>query len=388
MVLKKLLSGLLTVVLFSSCHVATQKDSVIDLFANLKPDSVFRPSYAKGFSITYYDSLKLIHIADPWDQTAEGDYILVGSGECPQQFQNHLLPYVTYPVTNWSAFSSTQIEFAAKIGVLESLGSVAEPQYISNFYVQANLNEGRIKNVGMAGSPDIEVLLASSPQFVFVSPFKDNRYGPIEEAGLLLIYDCSYLEVSPLGRAEWLVFFSAFYDKEEVAISQFKEIENRYQAIARRAKSVVPRPTVFTGYLFNDVWYMPAGESYVAKLFEDAGAAYRYRNRPGAGSLALDFETVFNDFYSSDVWVLTVNHQGDFTTSDLLQMDGRYSGFESFKKGKVLISNSRYSGFYEKGIVEPHVILNDLAYYLHPDLFQEYEPVYFHWLKNDNQGGK
>jgi len=381
MVLKHYLGSLLFIVLLSSCHAGGNQNIVSSLFEEQEPDSLYVPAYAKGFSIAYYGKLKLIHVEDPWNSDAEGKYVLVGSGECPVKYKSADIDYVRYPVRNWSAFSSTQIEFAEILGVLETLGSVAEPHYISNSFVQKGVREGTIRNVGMAASADVEVLLDSDPQFVFVSPFKDNRYGPLIDAGLVVINDAGYLEVTPLGRAEWLIFFSAFFDKENEAMAVFDKIEQRYQAVKEEVKGIIERPSVMTGYLFNDVWYMPAGDSFMATLFEDAGADYLYSERPGTGSLALDFETVFNDFYSSDFWVLTVNHSGGFTMSDLAQMDERYTGFEAFKQKKVLVTNTNYSGFFEKGIIEPDVVLKDLAFYFHPDYFPGYEPVYFFLLK-------
>ncbi|WP_016777015.1 ABC transporter substrate-binding protein [Anaerophaga thermohalophila] len=381
MVLKHCLSSLVLIVLLSSCYSGTKQNTVSGLFEEQEPDSLYVPAYAKGFSIAYYGDLKLIHVEDPWNSDAVGKYVLVGPGECPVKYKPAEIDYVRYPVRNWSAFSSTQIEFAEKIGVLETLGSVAEPMYISNSFVQKGVREGNIRNVGMAASADVEVLLDSAPQFVFVSPFKDNRYGPLIDAGLLVINDASYLEVTPLGRAEWLIFFSAFFDRENEALGTFNKIEKRYQTVKEEVKGTIDRSSVMTGYLFNDVWYMPAGDSFMATLFEDAGADYLYSERPGTGSLALDFETVFNDFYSSDFWVLTVNHSGRFTMSDLARMDERYTGFEAFKKENVLVTNTNYSGFFEKGIIEPDLVLKDLAFYFHPDHFPGYEPAYFHLLK-------
>jgi iron complex transport system substrate-binding protein len=75
-----------------------------------------------------------------------------------------------------------------------------------------------------------------------------------------------------------------------------------------------------------------------------------------------------------------VNHPGDFRASDFLAMDDRYVDFEAFKKGHVLFTNSAHSQFFEKGVLEPHVILKDLASLMHPDLFPEYRPVYFEFL--------
>ncbi|HKK66611.1 MAG TPA: ABC transporter substrate-binding protein, partial [Bacteroidales bacterium] len=220
------------------------------------------------------------------------------------------------------------------------------------------------------------------PQFVFVSPFKDNRYGPLEEAGLLLINDCGYLETSPLGRAEWLVFFSTFFNKEEMARNIFSDVAARYHSIKDKVNDVDSRPTILTGTIFNDIWYVPAGDSYMATLFEDAGTRYVYKDRPGTGSLALDFETVFNDFRESDYWVLTVNSEGEFTNDDFVRMDARYADFEAFKKNNVLFSNTSHSMFFERGIVEPDVVLKDLAASFHPGLYPEYEPVYFEFLND------
>ncbi len=368
--------------LVSACSSGNKNKSVSQLFKGQKPDSVYTPSYATGFSISYYNNIKLVRINDPWDSKAIGSTILVGPANSPAEIRASEIKFVQHPVTNWSAFSSTQVVFAEKIGVLETLKSVAEPQYISNKYVQQGLESDKIRDVGLANAADLEVLLDSSPQFVFVSPFKDNRYGPLLDAGLLLVNDAGYLESTPLGRAEWLIFFSAFFNKEDMAVSVFKDIESRYNAVKEQVSDIDLKPTVLTGTLFNDVWYMPAGDSYMASLFDDAGTGYQYSNSSGTGSLALDYETVFNDFRFSDFWVLTVNHPGKFTSDDFLRMDERYIDFNAFQEGNVLVSNTGTSLFFERGIIEPDVVLKDLAGCFHPELFPDYEPVYFEFLKD------
>jgi iron complex transport system substrate-binding protein len=374
--------GALTLLFFiSACNTGGKKDPVSGLFGNQQPDSVYTPLCAKGFSIAYYNGLKLIHVEDPWDSTAVGTWFLVGDKDTPKKFRNTEVPFIQYPVTNWSAFSSTQIVFADKIGVLPTLKSVAEPRYISNPYVQKELAAGNIRDAGLASAANIEVLLDVSPQFIFVSPFKDNRYNRLQDAGLQLINDGSYMELSPLGRAEWLVFFSTFFNREREASNLFKDIVFRYNTVKEKVEEADNKPTILTGTLFNDIWYMPAGNSYMARLFADAGVYYRYSNRPGTGSLALDFETVFNDFRQSEYWVLTVNHEGKFTKKDFLEMDNRYGDFQAFREGRVLFSNTSHSLFYEKGIIEPDVVLKDLSASFHPYLFPGYTPVYFEFLK-------
>jgi iron complex transport system substrate-binding protein len=380
MVLRSFLGALALSLFFAGCQSGTEKNPVEELFGSQQPDSVYTPSYAKGFSIAYFDDLKLVHIADPWDSTAVGDYVLVGDEQTADRYKNSEIPFVEYPVKSWGAFSSTQVVFAEKIGELKSLKCVAEPHYISNTFVQQQLQKGHIRDVGLASAADVEVLLASAPQFVFVSPFKDNRYGTLKEAGLLLINDCGYLETTPLGRAEWMVFFGAFFDQEEKAAGLFSEIASSYNSIRKEVENSSSTPSVLTGTLFNDVWYIPSGDSYMAAYFKDAGTKYAYGDKPGTGSLALDFETVFNDFRKSDYWLITVNHDGRFTKEDFLQMDDRYGDFEAFQGNQVVFSNTAYSMFFERGIVEPDVVLKDLVACFHPEIYPDYELVYFEFL--------
>lgn len=382
MVFRFFLGALAFSLFFAGCQSGHKKHPVDELFGSQQPDSIYIPSYAKGFSIAYYDDLKLVHIADPWDSTAVGNYVLVGDKQTSDRYRKSGIPFVEFPVNSWGAFSSTQVVFAEKIGELESLKCVAEPHYISNVFVQKRLREGYIRNVGLASAADVEVLLASTPQFVFVSPFRDNRYGSLKEAGLLLINDCGYLETSPLGRAEWMVFFGVFFDKEDVAASLFSDIASSYNGIRQKVKNSASSPSVLTGTLFNDVWYIPAGDSYMATFFKDAGTKYAYSDRRGTGSLALDFESVFNDFRQSDYWLITVNHDGRFTKEDFLQMDERYGDFKAFQNNMVVFSNTSYSMFFERGIIEPDVVLKDLVACFHPEMYPGYEPVYFEFLNH------
>jgi iron complex transport system substrate-binding protein len=364
--------------LFSCSHNATQTSAdVVRRFG--VPDSVYSPNYASGFKINYYGTDKLIEVANPWDSTITPDYFLINnSGR--SNFDG--LPVVKAPVTNWSAFSSSQVVLADILDVLETLRSVAEPEYISNDFVKQGIADGRIKSVGMAAVPDMEVLLLSKPQFVFVSPFKDNQYDRLREGGLVVVPDAGYLESSPLGRAEWIVFFGAFFNLEKQAVTYFNNIENEYHNLQSALLKVSNHPSMTTGYLYQDVWFLPAGESYLATLFADAGAIYPYSKTKGTGSLALDFEKVFHDTHNSDFWILTVNHPGNFTYNDLRAMDDRYADFMAFKNKKVVCSNTHASGYFERGWMEPQTILKDLAKAFHPQLFPDYKPVYFDLIKN------
>jgi iron complex transport system substrate-binding protein len=63
-------------------------------------------------------------------------------------------------------------------------------------------------------------------------------------------------------------------------------------------------------------------------------------------------------------------------------VDKRLSDLPCFRNGKLFNNNNRVTeaggnDFWESGTVYPHLILNDIASILHPDLFPGYKLFYY-----------
>ena len=358
----------------SSCFQGKKRGIDFDLANFGEPDSLYEPLYSKGFKIFYFGSDKIVEVLNPWDENAPSDLFFIDNTGLRNVSG---LPIIKAPVTNWSAFSSSQVVMADKLDVIETLKSVADPEYISNHKIKEGVISGTVKNAGTVYEPDIETLIVSQPQFIFVSTYKENHYDRLNNVGLITIPDAGYLETVPLGRAEWIIFFGAFFNLEEEAKKIFKEVEISYNETKAILSEIIHRPTVTTGFLYQDIWFVPAGDSYIATLFRDAGADYPYSDTKGTGSLGFDFEKVFFDTYQSDFWMFTVNHPGNFTYADFQSMDARYAQFKAFKENKIIYSNTYNSGYYEWGWMEPHTILKDLGKAFHPALFADHKPIFF-----------
>ena len=337
-------------------------------------DSIYYPIYSKGFKIYYYGQDKVVEVFNPFDSTLQSDFFFINNTG-RQDISG--IPAINAPVGNWSAFSSSQVVMAEKLGVIETLKSVAEPEYISNQTVKDKISAGIIKNAGQASEPDIETLLLSQPQFIFVSPFKDNQYSRLQESGLLTVPDAGYMESVPLGRVEWIVFFSTFFNLEQQAITIFRDAEKSYNETKLILSEITQKPSVISGTLYQDIWFLPAGDSYIATLFHDSGANYRYSDTNGTGSLTYNFEKVLFDALNSDFWLITVNFPGNFTYNDFKLMDERYSEFKAFKEKRIIYSNTYNSGYYEWGWMEPQTVLKDFAKVFYPHLFPDHKPVFF-----------
>ncbi|MFT3738884.1 MAG: ABC transporter substrate-binding protein [Breznakibacter sp.] len=252
-------------------------------------DSTYQPLYARGFKIDYIKGQRLITVSDPFDSLRAPQTICVLS-RLDEKPVTHADQTVCFENPRWITLSSTHISPASWLDIKGSIVGVAEPHYISDPLIQKNIEQGRIRNVGMAMAPDLEVVIAVKPTFVMVSPFPDINYSQIRNAGIAVVPNASYLENTPLARAEWLVFVAALFGKEPQAIQLFKDIAFRYNQLKNANTAIAHKPSLFTGNFYQGVWYASKGQNYMATYFADAGADYIYKNVEGTGTLNLEFE--------------------------------------------------------------------------------------------------
>ncbi len=148
-------------------------------------------------------------------------------------------------------------------------------------------------------------------------------------------------------------------------------------------KTATNLPTSFCGINYNDVWYMPGGNSWMARFLTDAQSDYIWNNDTESGSLELSFEAVYDRAFSADIWI---NAHSFLTRDELAQSDPRYRNFQAFRRGTIYNSNARLTAsggndYYESGFSRPDIVLKDLAKIFHPKLMEDHELYYFQQLK-------
>lgn len=338
------------------------------------------PKYAEGFSVKYFGNYKIVEVKNSWDTTKiSARYILVNRGtEKPVGIDGYL---IETPIKNMACVFTTHIGYAHKLGVLEAIKGISEPQYINTVEMKKRVAEGKVEALGPSTNVDLEKLISINPDVLFVSPFKENRYGKIQELGIPLAISASYMENTPLARSEWVKFMAYFFNKEDVAEKIFNDIENDYNSLVSKTVGLKKKPTVFSNKRFGQVWFIPGGNSYMAQFFNDAGANYLWKETKETGSLALDFETVFEKAYKADFWSITANNGGNYGYNELLGEYDAYKEFEAFKNRKVILCNTHVKPYYETGLLEPNVILADFIKIFHPEIVPNHKPVYFDLMK-------
>ena len=365
-----------TVFSFLSCGSKSSKT------ANAQTVDSLTLKYAEGFSIRYFKDYKEVIVYSPWVKGTEyARYYLVIDlkTKTPSNGTKVRIPLQTLATT-----SVTHLEFLSLLGELQTISGVCSPAIIYNPAVVKRVGEGKIADLGDAFSINVEKTLQLRPGAVMMSGYNQNDpYAKrVSEAGIPVIFNNEWMETSLLARAEWIKFVGVFFNKEKLADSIFTTVDKRYNEIRLKAAAVKNKPNIMAGSNFRGTWYMPAGRSFMGRLFADAGARYYYSTDTTSGSLPLNVETVLKNFAQTDVW-LNCNFQ---SVSDLVKSDSKHSLFRPVVLKQVYNFNKRLlpstaNDFWESAVARPDLLLSDVIAILHPEILPGYQLVYAEKLK-------
>ena len=340
-------------------------------------------------SLRYASNLTLIEtkeytqaiLRNPWDTTKVlENYILVENNRpLPSKLPQGTV--VRTPLNRMLIYTTVHCSLMDDLHRVDKIAGVCELEYIKNPAVIKGNKEGRIIDVGSGMNPDIEKIINLNPDALFISPFENSGgFGKVEKLGVPIIQCADYMETSPLGRAEWMRFFGRLVGQASFADSLFHSIETRYLKLKELALSTSERPSLLSEVKSGSAWYVPGGNSYVGKLYNDAGGNYAFSHLPQSGSVPLSFETVFEQAQQADFWFLKYNQTKDKTRKELKQDYALNARFKAFQEKKMYGCNTRYANYYEDLPFHPDFVLKDLVKILHPDLLPEHELQYFKLL--------
>ncbi len=367
----------IVLIFFVSCNSIKHQDEI----NNLNSEKIIysakaSPQFAKGYKIEYFDNYKLIEIYNPRDTTQVlNKYILTTKDNfVPDSVEGKR---ISIPLNSFACLHSTQIGYANRLGVLDAISGISEAKYVKNEFVLKNVKQGNIIEFGSPQNIDHEKLLSIDPDILLLSPHPGSSFEKLEELGINLVVNTSFLETTPLARAEWIKFLSCFFNKEDYANRVFDSITEKYHTLTKLNKNTTDKPKIFTSKKYGQIWYLPGGESYMAKFFEDAGMDYIWKNEKTFEALALDFETVYEKAAEADFWCIKDYLAEEYSYSQLESEFEPYSDFKAFKDTNIIFCNTFKNSYFEDGIMEPDIVLADLIKAIHPELLPDYEPKYF-----------
>ncbi|MGV6831548.1 MAG: ABC transporter substrate-binding protein [bacterium] len=339
--------------------------------------------YAKGFTITDYETYKELKIINPWQNADKTfTYAITSSESTKNAFDKEKYDgVIELPLTNIVATSTTHIPFLELLNEEHALVGFPGCDYISSEKTRNRINAGKITELGATDGMNTEVLLELQPNAIitFGVDGTNKSLSVIQVAKIPILYNGDWMEDSPLAKAEWIKFFGVLFDKQDQASVIFKQIESDYLEAKKLALQASKSPTVMAGAMHKDVWYLPNGKSPEALFLNDANAHYLWKNTEGNGSLALSIENVIEKAQNADIWI-SPSYYRDYQS--LGSASEHYDLFKPFKE-KQIYSFTNTTGetggvlYYELGVARPDLVLKDLIKICHPELLSDYQTTFF-----------
>ena len=368
-------------ILFFIAVTSCKKDSRISNY--VKPQISNSIQYAKGLEIYKYDGFSILKVKNPWPN-ANKDYTYIlqeKNGIIPDSLKQNTI--IQVPIKTIVVTSTTHIPSLEMLGVENTLVGFPNLNYISSEKVRKRIDSGKVKELGNNQSLNIETAIDLAPSIIVGYGIDNNNSSldNLEKSGLKVILNGDWNEQSPLGKAEWIKFFGALYGQEKKTNTIFENIEDEYKKTLIVAQKATSSPTVLSGAMFQDIWYMPQGESWASVFLKDARANYLWKDTKGTGSLSLSFETVFEKGQNADFWI-----QGQFSSLEEIEKKNKhYTQFKAFKTKKVYSFGNKKGKtggnlFYELAPNRPDLVLKDFLKMVHPELLQNHKMFFIEKL--------
>ena len=380
----KSLSLLLLITLLWACKNEEKTSSTPQRAQNNPENSI---TNAKGFKLYDYGSYQILEVVNPWpDADRTFNYLLYSGRTLPlQDAHENFDAVINVPVKSLVVTSTTHIPSLEALNGEDKLAGFPQTDYISSPKTRALIESGKVRELGGTQDINLELLIETAPSVVvgFGVDGNNKTLDRIEEAGIPVFYNGDWVEQDPLGKAEWIKFFGALLNQNEEAAQIFNDISSEYNRVKKLAENQDTEPTVLSGAMYKDVWYLPQGSSWAARFLSDAHGSYLYADSEGTGSLSLSMEAVLEKGLAAEYWI----GPGQFTSLEQMeQANAAYSQFEAFKNGEVY-SFTNLKGptggviYYEMAPNRPDLVLKDMIKILHPELLPEHQLEFFRKLE-------
>ncbi len=379
----------------NAIHIETQPRANLTggCVANFDPSFDYFPDKvtvtdAAQFRVTYHGHYKVLQF-EPSVHTQEAfRWILLQCG-APEPRLNATTRVVRVPVRSFvlhePAFGST----VAALGILDRLvGISAIRSYSAPGILEAH-SQGKIEEVGSSSHSSIETAIAVDPEvlFTFYSAYPQfNVHPKLWELGVEAVPLASHTELTPLGRTEWIKFVAVFFNREREAGALYAQAAERYLALSERARAVSSRPGVMMGFPDRrDGWSLNGGRNFMARLIEDAGGEYFWKDSIAGSLVYANFEHVFDEASATGHWLASWGAHLVPDLATLVGRDTRLTHFRPVEMTQVHVSdrgprNTRLIPYQDQSLDKPDIVLADLIKILHPELLPDHEPVFFRKL--------
>jgi iron complex transport system substrate-binding protein len=346
--------------------------------ADYFPDKA-RIESARGFSVEYRRSYKVLTVANAYPKGPAERYLLVQCGAPPPALAGDLAPaaVIRVPIRSMFSGSTTHLPLLVDLERLDLLTGVRSFGDVMNTPVLARIQAGKLIEFGSHAGIDAERVVASGPDLLMTGGDFNSVYTAIRGAGIPIVANAEWLEPTPLGRAEWVKYMGLFLNEERRANALYEAVRDRYHGLVKRTRTIpeAARPRIMAGRGPRGQFYIAGGRSYVAGLIKDAGGRYVWADNTDTGSPLVDLEAQLRRAGDADIWI---NGGGWKDRAAMLGDEPRYAEFKAFRAGQVWVYERRVNAaganeYWSRSVTRPELVLADLIKIFHPKLLPNHD---------------
>lgn len=317
---------------------------------NHTPDNVCR--YSKWLRIKESEHQVTIQIIHPDENKVFRTFVINDDSVSEKSLKNEISK-----TNRIAALSATHVGMLSELFAENSISAVSDERLIFNQRVKNQIKSGKTISLGAEEQLSIDKIISSKSNTIIYSAFSGEfkEETRLKKMGITCIPDFDWRETHPLGRAEWILLFGYLTGNQVKAKAVFEQIVSSYNQLKNEVEG--PSKTVaISGNFIGDFWYAPAGKSFHAKLFKDAGLNYIYQDSKGTGSLPFSQEKIIADSKEVELWL----NPGFSTKKEILNATPKAKFLPFFNHGEIYCISSKMNKYWESSAVKPHLILSDI----------------------------
>lgn len=348
--------------------------------------------HAENFTVEYFNHYKVVTVSDAFDGADPFQYVLVQCGTPtppPDAFADNA-QFIEVPSGNIITMSTTQLPHLKDLGLLDNLIGLDSFLYTNTPEVRTMIEAGEVIEVGSGSTVNIELILDAETDLVMTYGFDpaNDAFPILIDAGIFTAINAEWREATPLARAEWNKYIALFYNAEARAEAVFNDIESAYNDVRDLAATVPEddKPDVLVNVIsvYSEAWIIPGADTYIGLLVEAAGGTVALGEEAPSDSAFLSFETVYEGALEADIWLVELF--GLNSLDDLITQDERFADFLAVQNSTVWNNNldendNGGNNYFELGVTNPHLILQDLVAIFHPELLPDHDFNFYQKLQ-------
>ena len=370
-----LLIAILLVVTISSCKNYSSNTSGLKNTDN---------DYAELFAIKIdEEGNRFLIINETWDGNSNPkEYRLVERSE--RNDGAYAQDEIPIPLQSVACMSTSHIAYISALDKTDMIKAISGARYISNLSITESVAKGEVKDIGYEAALNYELLITIQPEILFTYGIsgQDNQHlKKLKELGIRHLVIGEYLENHPLGKLEYLKLFGILFGCYDSADSIYRAVSGRYLQTKESVADVIDKKSkVLMNAPWKDIWYIPGNQNYISVLIDDAGGEIIGSRSGEHTSYPYGFEEIILKAYDVDYWL---NPNSYATMQELSAVNPLFSKLPVFKPGRIFNNIKQDtplggSNFWEQGVVEPDVILKDIAAILHPEVYGTKEELQYY----------